>query len=225
LQVRFLENDFCLRFLRCYRPDIDQFAHAELTRRLDEHRQTAKENAIDCKRRMTNAEERLKDAKKAPTESWRSQQRQQYQKEYERTKDEMLRLIAANQKLFAQDPIELNYRFTPTFEIQGIDVLLAIEACTTKHGFAVPLRGHIFLSLPREDALRYTMLAIEIKPVIGDDYPTVLRQMHANGSCVLLVGDYTGIGATREQFIRTFATAQIKIVFLADVACLANTAE
>ena len=50
-----------------------------------------------------------------------------------------------------------------------------------------------------------------------DDYPAVLRQMKANGSDVLLIGDYVGTGATREQFIKTFATASKRVVFLHDV--------
>ena len=58
---------------------------------------------------------------------------------------------------------------------------------------------------------------IELKPTIGDDYPAVLRQMRANGSNVLLVGNYTGTGATREQFVGTFTTAAIDVVFVADV--------
>jgi hypothetical protein len=55
-------------------------------------------------------------------------------------------------------------------------------------------------------------LRIEIKPTVGDDYPSVLRQMKANESEILFVGQYVGTGATREQFIKTFATASIRVV-------------
>jgi len=41
--------------------------------------------------------------------------------------------------------------------------------------------------------------------------------MKANGSEVLLLRDYIGTGATREQFIATFATAGKRVVFLRDV--------
>jgi hypothetical protein len=60
-------------------------------------------------------------------------------------------------------------------------------------------------------------LRVELKPTVGDDYPAVLRQMKANGSEVLLLRDYVGTGATREQFIKTFATADKRVVFLSDV--------
>lgn len=58
---------------------------------------------------------------------------------------------------------------------------------------------------------------IELKPTVGDDYPAVLRQMKANGSSVLFVGEYRGQGATQEQFIKTMAMAGIRVVFARDV--------
>ena len=63
----------------------------------------------------------------------------------------------------------------------------------------------------------YFNRAIEIKPVVGDDYPAVLRQMRANGSNVLFAERYTGTGATEAQFVKTFALSDIKIVFRRDV--------
>jgi hypothetical protein len=51
----------------------------------------------------------------------------------------------------------------------------------------------------------------------GDDYPVVLRQMKANESKYLFVGQYVGTGATREQFIKTFATANIRVVFAEEI--------
>lgn len=60
-------------------------------------------------------------------------------------------------------------------------------------------------------------LRIELKPVVGDDYPAVLRQMKPNRSTVLFVGEYTGQGATEEQFVQTMATADIRVVFARDV--------
>ena len=52
---------------------------------------------------------------------------------------------------------------------------------------------------------------------VSDDYPAVLPQMKRLGATILFVGDYVGQGATREQFIKTFATASIRVVFAADV--------
>jgi hypothetical protein len=41
--------------------------------------------------------------------------------------------------------------------------------------------------------------------------------MKRTGSDVLFVGEYTGQGATQEQFVKTMATAGIRVVFARDV--------
>jgi hypothetical protein len=63
---------------------------------------------------------------------------------------------------------------------------------------------------------------IEIKPAVGDDYPAVLRQMKRNGSTILFLKSYVGAGATREQFIATFAAAGFRVVFRAGVDSMKN---
>jgi hypothetical protein len=46
----------------------------------------------------------------------------------------------------------------------------------------------------------------------------VLRQMRRAETSVLFLGQYTGKGASREQFIQTFKTANITVVFRNAVA-------
>lgn len=73
---------------------------------------------------------------------------------------------------------------------------------------------------------------IEVKPIIGDDYPNVLRQIkqahtftnrrgqtiYANEhKKILFVGEYNGVGATEEQFVKIFAKDNIKVIFLRNV--------
>jgi len=58
---------------------------------------------------------------------------------------------------------------------------------------------------------------IEIKPTVSDDYPAVLRQMRRARTRVLFLEQYTGKGASREQFIQTFKTARIEVVFRDEV--------
>jgi hypothetical protein len=60
-------------------------------------------------------------------------------------------------------------------------------------------------------------LSIELKPSVGDDYPAVLRQMRACKSNVLFLESYTGSGATEAQFIATFRSAGITVVFRRDL--------
>ncbi len=75
---------------------------------------------------------------------------------------------------------------------------------------------------------RMVRLIIEIKPTIGDDFPSVLRQMKASMpikqsdsiqktiNC-LLVGEYTGEGATKEQFQQFFETQKYKVIFASEI--------
>jgi len=53
---------------------------------------------------------------------------------------------------------------------------------------------------------------IEIKPSMGDDYPSVLRQMKASGCNVLYLGHYAGSGATLLQVRKMFAASGIRIL-------------
>ena len=60
---------------------------------------------------------------------------------------------------------------------------------------------------------------IEIKPVMGDDYPVVLRQMQSNFCNVLYLVSYTGRGATLDQVRQIFASSSpvsIKILMDSD---------
>jgi hypothetical protein len=64
--------------------------------------------------------------------------------------------------------------------------------------------------------------AIEIKPSLGDDYPSVLRQIlryktNFNVSFVLLIDRYVGEGATIEQVRKIFEKSKIKILFVKDI--------
>lgn len=54
--------------------------------------------------------------------------------------------------------------------------------------------------------------SIEIKPSMGDDFPAVLRQMKRSGANTLLVGQYTGLGASFQQVVDVFDSAHIIVV-------------
>jgi len=41
--------------------------------------------------------------------------------------------------------------------------------------------------------------------------------MKRTGSAVLVVGEYRGQGATQEQFVKTMATAGIRVVFASEL--------
>lgn len=110
---------------------------------------------------------------------------------------------------------EMPTNVSAKFELRGVDVVVGISGEGIER-YLVACRDR--------DSERWRLIfeddacvKIEIKPSIGDDYPAVLRQMRANHSNVLLVRDYCGRGATRQQFIKTFAAASIDVVFLCDL--------
>lgn len=55
-------------------------------------------------------------------------------------------------------------------------------------------------------------LAIELKPSIGDDFPSVLRQMKKSGSNTLVLQEYGGVGATWDEFVEYFSSQGFKVV-------------
>lgn len=58
---------------------------------------------------------------------------------------------------------------------------------------------------------------IEIKPVVSDDFPAVLRQMKLSKANILFLSKYTGIGAKLEEFIKYFKSQNITVVFESDI--------
>jgi hypothetical protein len=95
------------------------------------------------------------------------------------------------------------------FENKGVDVEI-----TARVGLGRPA-GIADRDLP--PALRRLAekdrFTIEIKPTVGDDYPTVLRQMHAGKVEYLFLEEYTGKGATLEQFLGIFAASGRTVIF------------
>ena len=55
-------------------------------------------------------------------------------------------------------------------------------------------------------------LRVEIKPVVADDYPVVLRQMNRNKSSFLFLDSYEGQGATFAQFLKIFRSSDKAVV-------------
>lgn len=135
-----------------------------------------------------------------------------------------LYLDVIKSKLPSFDKTKLLNISTPTFE-QGYDVgysvkyglNLYIDHKTTYGDYSEIFKLHI---------MNCVQMLIEIKPTIGDDYPSILRQIKASMPIqyessqtkhCLLVGSYTGVGATKEQFIQFFQSQKYKVIFETDI--------
>src|SRR5262249_17313311 len=131
--------------------------------------------------------------------------------------------LSALQKKFAS-PVDLDIVINRKFEERGIDVILSFSVESTQHEVAssrlskYQMGWEYFESGWHPLSDRFGPFHIELKPVIGDDYPAVLRQMKRTKADVLVVGEYTGAGATREQFVKTMTTEGIRVVFVSEMA-------
>lgn len=99
------------------------------------------------------------------------------------------------------------------FEHGGADVFIWFSSTfqTLSYGYDEEIRPDVASATQRDE------FAIEIKPVVADDYPAVLRQMSRNKSEYLFVDRYEGEGATEAQFVAIFAASKRKVVFKRDV--------
>ena len=107
------------------------------------------------------------------------------------------------------------------FEVHNIDVVVKITE-PSKAVVAPDLGGRLEFGVSR----RNVWLIIEIKPTLGDDYPTVLRKMksplprHFRDSHLrsyLLIGNFRSDAITEEQLREIFDRSGISIVFLREV--------
>lgn len=76
------------------------------------------------------------------------------------------------------------------------------------------------------DSIKNLKFYIEIKPTVSDDFPSVLRQIKSSRirddyghfgryikKRILLVGEYTGIGATQDEFIAFMENEDVAVIF------------
>jgi hypothetical protein len=85
------------------------------------------------------------------------------------------------------------------FEYRGVDVRL--DARFQKGG----------------EQFRIDVLGVEIKPSVGDDYPSVMRQMKRLGAGILVAGTWTGRGVSEPQMRAMFEASGIKVVFVQEI--------
>lgn len=102
---------------------------------------------------------------------------------------------------------------TIEFELNGWDVFVGL-----KYKCEIDLKTEFSASANPVYQERY----IEIKPCLGDDFPAVLRQMKANsknvrGTRILLIDEFSAVGATLEQVKQTFLLSDIYLIKLSDI--------
>lgn len=92
----------------------------------------------------------------------------------------------------------------PKFEEKGVDVFLPVEIFLRKEN-------------GDHDNGHGISLAIEIKPSVGDDFPSVMRQMKKTESRYLFIRNYSGSGVSEEIFVQIFKSQEIDVIFEREV--------
>jgi hypothetical protein len=169
LQVRFLNDDFCIAFMEYITP---AFGHRAFERLYESN------------------QARIKELNRAWERGYRYYKGEEF--DYEKVEAEINDLSDRR----------MHFQVFKAFERDGVDVALTVTLC---------YKGD------ENNGMQAGNASIEIKPTVGDDYPAVLRQMRRIQSSVLFLRDYVGKGATREQFVETFKTANITVVFAEDL--------
>jgi hypothetical protein len=98
------------------------------------------------------------------------------------------------------------------FEYHGLDVIL--YWLHTPHG-----------TKPRSritNAPSRNQIALELKPTLGDDFPTVMRQMRRLEYAYLVVGTYNGTTVSEQQLRQMFEANSQKVIFVREIEAQMN---
>jgi hypothetical protein len=113
----------------------------------------------------------------------------------------------------------------PTFEVTGIDVQWEIDLWYPEFERTIRYKGDgTDIGSQRYFWMQWGCgIAVECKPSLGDDYPAVLRFMHAlpdNKWKVVIVENYSFRGGTVEQVRKLFQSSGILLLDMAGLEAL-----
>ncbi|MBM9520868.1 hypothetical protein JWG39_13690 [Desulforhopalus vacuolatus] len=126
-------------------------------------------------------------------------------------------------KLTTLNGLSFAYISGVKFEHKGVDVVYKVEYGYGKIGS----NGHENYKVKQAvetlwKCNTYRTFRIELKPTIGDDFPQVLRQVKANGSNVIILKEYTGTGATYDEFKKFFESQGLIVLKQSEVEAIAT---
>lgn len=196
LQALFTNDDYCMAFCRAARPEL-----------LEEANEVCREGRsaifLKCLEDFQYFNKCASEqAEGMPEEGWGDHRDKEISRYKKRAED--CRAFPAS----IRDSYPQWFLEGRMFEAQNIDVQFTCGLWWwTKESY----------SLTRTKEFKSLSFHIEIKPVMADDYPVVLRQMLRNRSDYLFLGSYDGQGATYAQLIKMFAASAKRIVLKASV--------
>jgi len=225
LQAMFLEPDFQLAFIeaatgKTVRATIESRVAEGNKEAIDRARRSIAQAQKHVEEARAKLEEQQKDyeqegskdfrkeyaANQAATysvkcsfEEWRKKQigyaRDRVQSSEQSLQEKLAILQRANEKLSLAVACEPKIRLT--FEC-GYDIELELEA-----------GAKVWRDEDDYGFWHVAFFKIELKPQMGDDFPSVLRQMKNNGADTLVIGSFNAAGATLEQVRAIFGNKKI----------------
>jgi len=201
LQARFLDEGFRAATLRCVAPnklakDIAN-ARENLFWREKEEREKLVKNISYMQERITESSDDMSDL----PPDYRERRKSAIPGYHARIVEDQAKINALSETIEAS----LHWVLRPVtgvkFEVRGIDVVIDWT-------YAIP-DGH------RVGTQEW--IGIELKPAIGDDYPTVMRQMKRLGCSVCVVGQYTGRGVSEVQLRQMFEANGQTLIFVQEI--------
>lgn len=214
LQNRFLDEAFCLKFGLASSPRLREAA-AHLSQLNFDLEGFWRKNVRDS----LASHLRLSDVESNKTALARGTKKLEVMRDALAKEWELLRLYGADRDKVVRDGKVNPLRFYGLeFEAEGADVSYRMEL-----GYELFARRSDVVTGAHRETARLAQLAaqlgfrIEVKPVVGDDYPAVLRRMKTARNNALLVEEFNGSGATWEQLVKVFALSNISVVLLEDV--------
>jgi hypothetical protein len=164
LQVLFLDDEFCLRLVRVIFPNI-------IDKMLDKTNNQREYLLKGIASQIRETEYRM---------GWHSAEKL--------AKDQAeLEYLREKHARYSEPIRNIRFGFSRAFEKDGVDVTLQLNAfCLADEEISTTWVGWGDGYQPYGK--------IEIKPIVSDDYPAVLRQMRASQSTVLFLEEYRGKG-------------------------------
>lgn len=222
LQNRFLDETFALRFAFVANPRVQQFLsglkpldipalwHRHVQRAFEAVLQEPEPSEFDRKYRLPRVGSRRE---------WLDAMREALRKQARRIRVEsstagvgedcVMDLCRIGEMQFEADGADVEYRCTGNIAVEAAycgyrdDPAELLLPCLSSHLLARSVNE---------------LLRIEVKPIVGDDYPAILRAMKAVKNRQLLVGEYNGTGATGQEVVKVFTMSEnIRAVLLDEV--------
>jgi hypothetical protein len=113
------------------------------------------------------------------------------------------------------------------FEVEGVDVRLLVDVSTDDvfpeyyEAAVYPRPSWVGRGTKETPLHQQGLFSIECKPLVGDDYPAILRQMKTVDAKYLLAEDVRSRTVSLAQIRQIFRSADIQILTVADVTALA----